>query len=157
MEKEPQDDLEMFIHQELRRLPGLEAPAELMLRVQASLQARTRLRWWQRSWWSWPRALRALSISLFASLGLASCLAPWFLPAGFLTETVTRWRLELAGQWQWVDALGGALAVLARALAGSPYVWLVAGVSVVGYFMVIGLGAFLVRFAGRPGYRGVGL
>jgi hypothetical protein len=70
------------------------------------------------------------------------------------TNWLQEWRTTLSSEWGLVDALWGALTLLLRTLASSPWLWGAAGISLMGYFAVVGLGTFLVRFAARPTYRG---
>jgi len=85
---------ETELAQELRKLPDREAPATLIPRVMAALQARVRLPWWRRTWWQWPPAAQLLGL-----LAVSSVL-------GLITYYATRgWEAALvAGMTQQVQA-----------------------------------------------------
>ncbi len=61
------NDLEMFIHAQLQKLPEHEAPEGLTGKVLAAIATRRKLPWWKQSFTHWPRPVRNL---LFLALGL---------------------------------------------------------------------------------------
>src|SRR5262245_22022657 len=60
------DELERRVHDELRRLPDPLAPATLLPRVLAAVDAWARRPWYARAWFTWPVAWQAASIALVA-------------------------------------------------------------------------------------------
>lgn len=77
--------LEAFIHERLRQLPPRSAPASLVPRVMAVVQARHALPWWRQAWWHWPLAAQVALVTIaLAALG-AVCGGSVFLPESFTT------------------------------------------------------------------------
>jgi hypothetical protein len=72
----PFDDLERRVDAELRRLPDPVAPATLLPRVLAAVDAWARRPWYARAWFTWPLPLRAASVAVAA----AAVYGVWNLP-----------------------------------------------------------------------------
>jgi len=72
----PFDDLERRVHAELRRLPAPLAPATLLPRVLAAVDAWARRPWYERAWFTWPLGWQIVSA---AALALA-VYGTWNLP-----------------------------------------------------------------------------
>jgi hypothetical protein len=53
----------------LKALPDLNAPDTLISRVQAAIQARAALQWWQRPWNQWPQHVQLASCGWLAVVG----------------------------------------------------------------------------------------
>jgi hypothetical protein len=150
MHREPDQELEQFIHRRLRELPEREAPAALIPRVLAVLEARARLPWWQLSWWDWPVAARATFV--FLALALAALLGGgnWWLGENVNTYSqqvgerlapVTNFYSLLAG---WATALLGQVASL------SPTTLVCLGTAAtVLYLVSLGLGTVCFRVVTR--------
>ena len=66
-------DLEQYIARGLERLPSPQAPPTLLPRVLRAVERRLHRPWYERSWFSWPRALQAASLGTLAGVvaGLA--------------------------------------------------------------------------------------
>src|SRR3989442_6099785 len=77
MNQEYEQKLAERLHQDLRQLPPLKAPATLMLRVRAAIAAHAHRPWWKRSWAHWPQTLKVLFLAV--SLVLAGA----FVYVGF--------------------------------------------------------------------------
>jgi hypothetical protein len=73
--------LESLVHEHLRQLPPLSAPATLAPRVLAALRARAERPWWQRDWWQWPFSAKLV----FTALALAAVAA--FTGSGWFVDT----------------------------------------------------------------------
>jgi hypothetical protein len=58
------EELEQFIHQNLRALPPRRAPRTLEARVLAALEHRALVPWYHQSWSHWPAAVRATFLAL---------------------------------------------------------------------------------------------
>jgi hypothetical protein len=70
------EELEKFIHQNLRSLPARRAPRSLEARVRAALEQRAMIPWYHKSWSYWPAAIR--SIFLAVATGVAAALIAGF-------------------------------------------------------------------------------
>ena len=150
--QEPDKQLEELIHQQLRALPELRAPADLIpntLRRIAAQQARV---WWRSPWLEWPRGMRLLSLAALAALLAA---AGWFgrdltLPAA----QVPAWITSLFQMFKPVLTVTGALASSVRVVAGSikpQYLILAATGFAMLYASILALGTACYRVAlGRP-------
>ena len=148
MNKMTPEELEKFIHRELRGLPVRHAPSTLEARVLAAIEHRAGIAWYHKSWSYWPPALRALflaAITGFAGLAVGA----FFLymqggqPAQIWQEFSARFsllaQLYAAALWS-VNFLG-------RIFSSIPPLWLCTGGAVVAlmYAMFFGLGAAAYR------------
>ncbi len=148
MHPEPEDQLAVALHAELRRLPPRPAPASLVANVLSALAARQGAAsrpaaWWERSWFEWPRAVRRLS-------GVAALLAVAALAGVTLLLLNLEFLFRLAGSateaWGVAGALGNALAVLGRSV---PTTALIAAGALfaISYLCAIALGTVFFRYA----------
>jgi len=131
MDSREQQDLEKFIHEQLRKLPDNPAPADIVGNVLARIEARKNLPWWKRSFVDWPRTIQSVFIvTLSVLLGLLVYIAAIPAEQFSLSALVTRiqslsWVGELfnalAGSlllivknmsWQWALAVGGVFIVM---------------------------------------------
>jgi hypothetical protein len=71
MNTEPENSLERFIDDELKRTPNFKAPADLADRVMSRVAAPPDS-WWQSAWVCWPWGAKLVSILLFTALAWAS-------------------------------------------------------------------------------------
>lgn len=145
-------DLESFIDQELKKLPSLKAPPQLVPSVLKIIEQRATRPWWQQSLWLWPPAARVLALSLFSSLGLL-CIATAVLGFQPAWEWITSGIAPIVGEWTpslsatlkpWTVLLGQGTNWLA-ALMGSPWFWGLAGFGAALYLMLIATGSALLR------------
>jgi hypothetical protein len=60
------DDLERRVHDELRRLPAPLAPATLLPRVLAAVEAWANRPWYARAWFTWPLGWQIASAAALA-------------------------------------------------------------------------------------------
>jgi hypothetical protein len=60
------DELERRVHDELRHLPDPLAPATLLPRVLAAVDAWARRPWYARAWFTWPLGWQMASIAALA-------------------------------------------------------------------------------------------
>ena len=70
------EELEKFIHENLRSLPSRRAPRTLESRVLAALEHQAMIPWYHRSWSHWPAAMRAGF--LIVALGVAAAVLTGF-------------------------------------------------------------------------------
>lgn len=70
------DDLERRMRDELGRLPSPPAPATLLPRVLAAVDAWVGRPWYARAWFTWPLAWQAASVMLVAFALYATWVAP---------------------------------------------------------------------------------
>jgi len=143
---------ETELAQELRKLPDREAPATLIPRVMAALQARVRLPWWRRTWWQWPPAAQLLGLLAVSSvLGLITYYATrgWeaALVAG-MTQQVQAWLEPLRPAWSCLVSLANALALVLRQ-AGQLVFLAVGACSLAAYVSCVGLGTAVYRVVVR--------
>ena len=80
------DDLERRVHDELRHLPEPLAPATLLPRVLAAVDAWARRPWYARAWFTWPLGWQAASVAFVALAVYAMWIAPP-LPASVVATT----------------------------------------------------------------------
>ncbi len=143
------DPWEKRLHEELRRLPDLEAPASLASDVLAAIRAREARRvaaWWRRPATTWRPALRASFSAAVLALFVATMLA---LPSPAPTVRGGGLAATIVGFWSALATLGDAFALVLRE-ALSPTVLAVAiGVSV-SNLALLGLGGALWHAAVQP-------
>ena len=68
MKKMTPEELEQFIHRELRSLPLRRAPHALESRVMAALERQAAITWYHKSWTYWPAAIRAAFLAVATSV-----------------------------------------------------------------------------------------
>jgi hypothetical protein len=150
MSTEDEKRLEAEIARALQGLPEQPAPATLLPRVLAAVQARAALPWRRRPWQTWPLPLQAALLAVLVACAGGMCLAGGEL-ARF--EGLARAAHEAAGWFAWVGALWDAGAALLNALLlvarhFGTAVFAATLVSLaLGYALCVGLGAAWVRFA----------
>lgn len=149
MEKQSKPGLEEAIHRELKALPQLKAPSNLLPSVMAAIQARANLPWYRKSWQKWPRGLQLLSLGL--GLVMVSAItgsAGWAWQTWVsepLSRLTTLASAELLSIWSVLQAFAGAMALAAKSMSST--VWITLGCLVaVSYAVCIGTGAFVYHF-----------
>lgn len=151
------DSLEAKVTQELRQLPVLKAPATLLARVMAALQARQALPWYRRPWPSWPRKIQCLLgplLTIFPWLAFYLSRIAWnnLATSGVAREVDQKLSLlSLAGST--IDTLVNAFWLAGRALMGQPILWAGIIVSVLMYLACIGIGTACFRVILNPRVR----
>jgi hypothetical protein len=132
-----QDPQDRHLHDELRRLPVLQAPATLLPNVLAAVAAR-QVAWWRQPFFAWPR-LPQVGVSL-AGLAVA---------AAFIFFGPELWQAISAPAAQAYATTAAKLAAMAQvagsvadafALAGGPYAgWALAGAAAVVAMLYVSL------------------
>ena len=118
MEHETDKQWEELLDRKLRDLPEREAPATLIPRVLAAIEARARLPWWRRSWWHWPPLARILALVLLGVVvgGMAYLLAgvEHSLVVAAVEQQAVDWLARLTPFWNACVTLGNAAALVLR-------------------------------------------
>ena len=144
MEPSPASRLEQWIAGELKNLPELSAPASLLPRVLATLQARERQPWWQQPWWNWPMAakvaLSVLALGIAALMGSGGPVLGEHV-ASYANETVERLS-PVAHLWETFGPISNSLALLWTALLEP---WLLSGLAALTYLACLGVGTIFFR------------
>jgi len=150
---EPDKNLEALIHAELRQLPELPAPRNLVGRVMTMIAEQERQPWWRRPWLTWPKTAQAASAALLlAFIGGAGFIGHTAWEGLSLASVENRSWMSLEGGWEFLGTLGNAVLVVLRAV--NP-VWLMGGLAFAGfvYLTCIGLGTVCFRVAFQPSLR----
>lgn len=148
MKKMTPEELEQFIHQNLRSLPPRRAPRTLEARVMAALEQRAAIAWYHKSWSYWPAAVRAAFLALATGVSGAAVTAFYLLSTGVDTASLSG---ELADRFSGVLRLGsivtGASDFLSLVIRNTPPLWLYGGAAflAVMYVSFFGLGAAAYR------------
>jgi len=123
-------DLEQVVHDELRRLPSLEAPSTLLPRVMAAVQQWTLRPWYERAWFTWPLGWQV--ISLAALVGLAGAGVVVFPSAEHALVTAIAARTAVV-----TAALGSVFGHAESAIAAGRIVWRALGEPLVPYAFTV--------------------
>ena len=148
MNKMTPEELEKFIHQNLRSLPPRRAPRNLEARVMAAIEQRAAIAWYHKSWAYWPAAVRSAFLAVATGVAGAATTAFYFLSTGV---TATNLSGEVAEQFSWATRLGAALngvsEFISLVIRNVPPLWLYGGVAFVAmmYVTFFGLGAAAYR------------
>jgi len=133
MDRREEQELEMFIHEQLRKLPEQPAPKHLALNVMAAVQARQNLVWWKQPFTHWPRAAQRLLLVFLGSL-FAGILSLFWHPAQQLT---TNAMLDRAHSLHWVadtyQAFEASFVLLLRNMSW-PWLAAIAAIFALMYF-----------------------
>lgn len=152
MNKMTPEELEKFIHRELRGLPVRHAPSTLEARVLAAIEHRATIAWYHKSWAYWPAAVRALFLAGVTGLAGSAITAFYLLMQGEQPGQV--WQ-AIASRFEIFASIYGAAAWtvhFAGQLIGSiPPLWLYGGGAAIGllYAAFFGLGATAYRMLYR--------
>jgi len=148
--KHPPEQWEDLLSRELKGLPDRPAPDTLIPRVLAALEERACLPWYQQTWWTWPPAVRLVSLLLFSALlGGLTWVALHAGESVVMAEAggrFTGWWASLQPAWTVVNSVINALALAIRQTGG----WLlVGGVTFCAamYLSCVGLGTMFYRVA----------
>ncbi len=150
MESDYNQRLERAVSRELRELPDLPAPDKLVSTVMATIQARSVLPWYRRSWPTWPLSLQTASLVLMLALFGGVCFAGWkFSHAESLVAAmrpVVEWFSAASLIWKTLSVLGGAMILFLKQLNTA---FLIAGMAVAffSYSACVGLGTAFFRYA----------
>src|SRR5438046_1881765 len=150
MNEQNEKQLEQLVHRELRKLPELPAPETLVHRVMLAVHAKEHQRWWQRSWWSWPRLMQVSSAAACVAAGTAlvyfSAAAWQAAGIGHPLDRIWQWVSSLSPLWDWLATLVNAL-VLVMQKGGQQYVLIALGVAATMYLMCVAAGTACYRLA----------
>lgn len=148
MNKMTPDELEKFIHRELRGLPVRHAPSTLEVRVLAAIEQRAAIAWYHKSWNYWPAAVRALFLAGVTGVA-GSAIAAFYLfmhgsqPALVGQELSRRlvWFTNLYEAAVWTVNFAGQM------IGSIPPLWLYGGLASIAalYAMFFGLSAATYR------------
>ncbi len=148
MRPTPESELEQAIDRELRRLPDLRAPADLLPRVLQIAGERMKRPWWRKPVVLWPPAARFLFLVVTAGLAGVLFYFTWGIsvgvPVGSFGDEIAQFtgRVELARST--MGSLGGAAVMVARSV-GPWLPWSAAAVVVMSYLTTVGLGTCCYR------------
>jgi hypothetical protein len=143
-------ELERFIHEQLRKLPEHEAPANLLENVMKVIAARRALPWWKQPFTEWPRQNQAL---LFAAL--AMMLGGAFYLAWTPAEQLSAAALaEKARPFAWLRIAETVFGSFLLALRNLPWSWLavIAAVFMMMYTACVGAGLALYRITAHRAF-----
>lgn len=148
MRPTPESELEQVIDRELRRLPDLRAPVDLLPRILQATAARARRPWWQKPASQWPVAGRCLFLGLATGIAGLFFYFTWGLGAGLsmgaLSDEVAQYSNRFEVVRSALGSLGNALLVVARS-AGPWLPWTAAGIVAISYVTTLGLGTCCYR------------
>jgi hypothetical protein len=148
--EEYEKKLETFIQDQLKQLPDREAPASLIPRVLAAIEARRHLPWWHHPLFAWPLPVQRACVAVLAMLPVV---AVWFGNA-LAVELYRRMPESPIGAWwqsirtsaETLAPLGNAVSLVVQSL-GQPWVLGAAALIGVMYLVCIGVGTACVRVA----------
>lgn len=146
---------EKRLHEELRQLPELTAPATLLPNVMAAIRARESrvLAWYRRPATTWPPAWRialgVAALGLFALLVAGVQLLWPGLPAWIDSPLLSRIANTVSLVWSTTATLVDAFSLVVRDSL-SPVLLAIAGGACLSYLILFGAGSALWRAAMRP-------
>ncbi len=150
MESPEQQELERFIHEQLKKLPEHQAPANLVQNVLQEIAARENLPWWKQPFTSWPRNGQALLFATLASVCGGALYFAWS-PAEQLSAGSLAVYIRPLG---WMSGVADTLfSSFMLALRNLPWSWLavIGAVFLIMYAACVGAGVALFRVAShRP-------
>jgi len=127
MEAPEQNDLEKFIHAQLRQLPDREAPNELVTNVLAAIAKREKQPWWKQSFLHWPKGVQCVLFVALLSLFGAAAYGTAHATSQVQVPDVSEQISSYAWVWRTSRTIGETLLL---AISGLPVQWLV-GIGVV--------------------------
>lgn len=145
MKKMTPEELEKFIHQQLRSLPARPAPRSLESRVLSAIEQRASLPWYHQSWSYWPAAVRVMFL-VFATAVAAGVMTMFY--SGFDTNAVVAGAGERLGFLARIYHVAAWISAFAsQVVASIPPLWLFGGMAFIAalYATFLGLGAAAYR------------
>jgi hypothetical protein len=142
------EELERFIHRELRSLPARKAPRGLESRVMAALEHRATVAWYYRSWSYWPAAVRAAFLAVATGVAGAAVTAFSLMWQGIDVGSVAREAGSRFEGFTRLFNLGVWIVDFTTQVVGSiPPLWFYGGLAtfVALYATFFGLGAAAYR------------
>ena len=148
MNKMTPEELEKFIHRELRGLPVRHAPSTLEARVLAAIEQRAAIAWYHKSWSYWPAAVRALFLVAITAIAGSAIGAFYLFMQGAQVAQV--WA-DIGSRFAVLSLLYGAgtwtINFLSQIFSSIPPLWLYGSLALIGtlYALFFGLGAAAYR------------
>ena len=148
MNKMTPEELEKFIHRELRGLPARHAPSTLEARVLAAIEHRTSIAWYHKSWSYWPAAVRALFLGAITAIAGSAIAAFYLFMQG--AQVAQIWT-DIGNRFAVLSLLYGAgvwtMNFLSQIFSSIPPLWLYGSLALIGtlYAIFFGLGAATYR------------
>ena len=142
------EELERFIHQNLRSLPPRRAPRSLEARVLAALEQQAMIPWYHRSWSHWPAAVRAGFLVVAVGVAGVALGGSYVGISGLDTGTLTAKAGEHLGIFGQLYHLAVWFADFgSQAVSRIPALWLYGGIAAIAglYATFFGLGAVAYR------------
>jgi len=148
MNKMTPEELEKFIHQNLRSLPPRRAPRSLEARVMAALEQQAAIAWYHKSWSYWPAAVRAAFLAVATGVSGAMLTAFYLMFNGIETSAMfvqagarLSFLTKIYHTMVWIVDFAG------NVFSSIPPLWLYCGVALVAalYATLFGLGAAAYR------------
>jgi hypothetical protein len=143
-------ELERAISRELKSLPELTAPAAIANRVMTTIERRSAVPWYRRSWGTWPAVWQAAALATMLILFGGLCLGGWEvsrleLVARGMSRAV-QWLSELKSFANTFHILADSVMVVARHLGRT---FIIASLVAAGlaYALFLGLGTVCYRLA----------
>lgn len=146
------EELEQFIHQQLRGLPARKAPRTLEARVMASLERNASIPWYHKSWSYWPAAVRGVFLAFATGAAGVAVTAFYLMTVGVDAGAV---GTEVRSYFEWATRLVsvGAWIVdfINYIISSIPTLWLYSGLATIValYVAFFGLGAAAYRMLYR--------
>jgi hypothetical protein len=142
------EELEKFIHQQLRGLPARRAPLSLESRVMAAIEQRALIPWYHRSWSYWPSSVRVVFLFLATAVAGAAVAGFYFGFNDVNTSAAIAQATQRFSLFTRLYHVGAWSVELAVQLFNSiPTLWLYGGLVAVAalYATFFGLGAAAYR------------
>ncbi len=152
MNKMTPEELEKFIHRNLRSLPARRAPRSLESRVLAAIEQQAMVPWYHKSWSYWPAAIRGTFLGLATGVTGAVVAAFYLIvngaEAGALMAQTSE-RLSFVAKIY--HTAGWIIGFAANVFSSIPPLWLYGGVALIAalYATFFGLGAAAYRTLSR--------
>lgn len=145
MKKMTPEELEKFIHQQLRSLPARPAPRSLESRVLFAIEQSASIPWYHQSWSYWPASVR-VAFLVFATAVAGGVIATFY--SGFDTNAVVAQAGERLGFLARIYHVATWISSLASQVVTSiPPLWLYGGMAFIAsiYATFLGLSAAAYR------------
>ncbi len=142
------EELEKFIHRELRGLPGHRAPSTLEARVLAAIEHRASIAWYHKSWSYWPAAVRSLFLAGVTAVAGTAITAFYLFMHGSQPGLV--WQ-EFSSRFEGLTRLYSVavwtVKFTSQTFSGLSPLWLYGGLAIIAglYATFFGLGAATYR------------
>jgi hypothetical protein len=148
MKKMTPEELEKFVHQQLRGLPARRAPNSLESRVLAAIEQQAAIPWYHKSWSYWPTAIRTAFL-VFATAVTSGVIAAFY--SGFNGVSTSAVVAQAGERFSFFTKLYHVVTWIAdvssQLVATIPPLWLYGGMATIAvlYATFFGLGAAAYR------------